>query len=60
MKAGNVREKSATDIWHSYEMKRVRGIVVNCNGCLNSWGVGWSFNSSFYPILLFYLRHPKL
>ena len=59
-KAGNVREQSATEIWHSYEMKKVRNIVANCKGCLNSWGVGWSFNSSFYPILLFYLRHPQI
>lgn len=59
-KGGNVREQSATEIWHSYEMKKVRDIVADCKGCLNSWGVGWSFNSSFYPILLFYLRHPKI
>lgn len=59
-KAGNVRERSATEIWQSYEMKKVRNIVANCKGCLNSWGVGWSFNSSFYPILLFYLRHPQI
>jgi MoaA/NifB/PqqE/SkfB family radical SAM enzyme len=60
IKAGNVREKSATEIWHSYEMKKVRNIVANCKGCLNSWGVGWSFVSSYYPILQFYLKHPHI
>ena len=59
-KAGNVREQSATEIWHSDEMKKVREIVKDCKGCLNSWGAGWSFNSSFYPILLFYLKHLRL
>jgi len=58
-KAGNVREKSPTEIWRSPEMKKVRSIVKNCQGCLNSWGVGWSLSSSFYPILLFYLKHPR-
>jgi len=59
-KAGNVREQSPTDIWYSDEMKKVRKIVTNCKGCLNSWGAGWSFSSSFYPILLFYLMHPRI
>jgi len=59
-KAGNVRDQSPTDIWDSDEMKKVREIVKDCKGCLNSWGAGWSFNSSFYPILLFYLRHPQI
>jgi len=60
MKAGNIREKSPTDIWHSYKMKKVRKIVKNCQGCLNSWGAPWSFGSSYYPILLFYLRNPRI
>jgi len=60
MKAGNIGEKSPTDIWHSYEMKKVRKIVKNCQGCLNSWGAPWSFGSSYYPILLFYLRNPRI
>jgi len=59
-KAGNVRDQSPTDIWDSDEMKKVRKIVANCKGCLNSWGAGWSFGSSFYPILSFYLRHPQI
>lgn len=59
-KAGNVREQLPTDIWYSDEMKKVRKIVADCKGCLNSWGTGWSFNSSFYPVLLFYLIHPRI
>lgn len=58
IKAGNVRESSPTSIWHSPEAKRARRIVKNCQGCLNSWGVGWSVHSAFYPYILFFLRHP--
>jgi len=59
-KAGNVRESSPAEIWHSNAAKRARKHVKNCKGCLNSWGADWSLYSSFYPILLFYLRHPKI
>ncbi|MBA7660314.1 GTP 3',8-cyclase [subsurface metagenome] len=58
VKAGNVRESPPTAIWHSFEAKKARRIVKDCQGCLNSWGTGWSFASSFYPYLLFLLRHP--
>jgi len=60
VKAGNVRESSPTAIWHSAEMRKARRIVKNCQGCLNSWGAGWSFASSYYPTLSFYLRHPRI
>jgi len=60
VKVGNVREKSPTQIWHSSEAQKGREIVKKCPGCLNSWGVGWSFSSSFYPNLLFNLRHPNI
>jgi len=60
VKVGNVRESSPTEIWHSADAKKARKIIKNCQGCLNSWGTGWSFNSSFYPILSFYLRHPQI
>ena len=55
---GNVREESPTRIWNSLEAVRVRSLVRNCRGCVNSWGVGWSFASSFYPYLLFHFKHP--
>lgn len=58
VKAGNVRESSPTSIWHSPEAEKARRMVKHCPGCLNSWGVGWSFQSCFYPYLLFYLKHP--
>lgn len=60
IKAGNVRESSPTAIWHSADAKRARRVVKNCQGCLNEWGVGWSLSTSFYPILLFYLKHPRM
>ena len=56
--AGNVREMTPTEIWHSPRMKRVRQKVKDCRGCLNSWGAGWSLETSYYRHLLFYLKHP--
>lgn len=50
---GNVREKSASDIWRSKEAHLARKKIDNCKGCLNSWGVGWSLQSSYYPLILF-------
>lgn len=58
--AGNVRGKTPTEIWHSPEMRKVRKVVKDCRGCLNSWGAGWSLQSSYYPFLLFYLKHPRI
>lgn len=58
--AGNVREKTPTEIWNSLEAKNARKCVKNCEGCLNSWGVGWSFNCSFFPNLMFNFKHPDL
>jgi len=59
-KVGNTREATPTEIWHSEKAKKIREKVKNCKGCLNGWGAGWSFKSSYYQILFFYLRHPKL
>ena len=59
-KVGNVREASPTEIWHSFEARKTRGIVKKCRGCLNTWGANWSFQNSYYPILFFYLRHPGI
>ncbi len=56
--AGNVRQNTPTEIWHSAAIKEARKVVDNCPGCLNSWGTNWSFASSFYPFLAYYLKHP--
>lgn len=58
-KAGNVRNNSPSEIWNSSESQNARACVDKCGGCLNSWGVGWSINSSFYPYVPFYLKHPR-
>lgn len=60
VKAGNVREKTPTEIWNSFEAVAARKCVKNCPGCLNSWGVYWSFLSSFFPSLIYNLKHPKI
>ena len=59
-KVGNVREASPTEIWHSFEAKKVREAIKKCQGCLNTWGANWSFQNSYYPILSFYLSHPRV
>jgi MoaA/NifB/PqqE/SkfB family radical SAM enzyme len=59
LRAGNVRQKTPTEIWCSSEAKKVRKTVKDCQGCLNSWGAGWSFESSYYPFLLSYLKRPR-
>ncbi len=56
--AGNVRKATPSDIWRSMQMKKVRKTVKECRGCLNSWGAGWSINSSYYQTIVFYFKHP--
>jgi MoaA/NifB/PqqE/SkfB family radical SAM enzyme len=56
-KAGNVRENTPTEIWNSKAAKETRRVVENCQGCLNAWGLGWSFETSFYPNLFYYIKH---
>ena len=57
--AGNVREKSPTEIWKSVEARELRKVVRGCAGCLNQWGAGWSFESCIYSVLSFYLQNPQ-
>ena len=56
--AGNVREKTPTEIWKSKEAQEIRKTIKNCSGCLNQCGSGWSFESCPFPGILFYLTHP--
>ena len=57
VKVGNVRDNSPSTIWRSAKADEVRKMVKNCQGCLNSWGTGWSFESCLYPILI---SHPSM
>jgi len=59
-KAGNLREHSLGEIWHSQDAKKVREKIKNCQGCLNTWGFWWSAQSSYYQKLFFYLQHPLI
>jgi MoaA/NifB/PqqE/SkfB family radical SAM enzyme len=54
---GNVREESPGRIWRGAEATKARRLVARCEGCLNSWGVGWSALYAVYPNWLYYLRH---
>ena len=56
VKAGNVRDSSPSQIWHNQAAKRARRTVKDCQGCLNSWGAGWSFDACFFPVLPFRIK----
>jgi len=60
MKGGNMRDNPPSEVWKSLQMKKVRKNIKKCEGCLNSWGAGWSFENAYYQVLLYYLRHPKI
>lgn len=51
---GNVRHIEPLNVWCSDEAEQVRCKIKSCEGCLNSWGYGWSKLSQrpFYSILL--------
>ncbi|OGF45668.1 MAG: hypothetical protein A2452_01435 [Candidatus Firestonebacteria bacterium RIFOXYC2_FULL_39_67] len=49
VKAGNLRQKTASEIWNSPEAGKIRAGVKKCAGCLNSCGVMWSHESSLDP-----------
>ena len=57
--AGNVKTQTPSEIWNSKKANELRNVVKKCNGCLNSWGYGWSAESEFYPIALHYIKRPK-
>ena len=56
---GNARNQSVSEIWHSAQAAQVRQIVAHCPGCLNSWGLGWSASTNFYPRIAFFMKHPQ-
>lgn len=57
--AGNIRDRSPTQIWGSQQAKKVRSEVRECSGCLNAWASNWSYMSSYIPTLSFRIRHPQ-
>ena len=56
--AGNMRENDPEEVWASAQAMKVRGIVKDCQGCLNQWGAGWSWHSSYFPFIFYYLGRP--
>lgn len=55
-KVGNTREFTPTEIWHSARAKEARSIVKKCQGCSNGCAIGWSFESSIFPAMPFYIK----
>ncbi len=60
LNAGNMRDSSPSEVWNSFQARKVRQSIKKCQGCLNTWGAGWSFEGSYYQTLSYYIRHPKL
>ncbi len=59
MNVGNIREKSPSSIWRSNEAKKARTLVKSCRGCLSTCAVAWSLEASYFPRVLFNVRHPQ-
>lgn len=57
IKAGNIREKTFKKIWENKHGRKYRKIVKDCEGCLNTWGVGWSQTASTIPVLIFKIKN---
>ncbi len=57
-KIGNVLEESPSRIWMAERAQNARKLVRNCEGCLCTCAQNWSFQASFFPRVLFNLRHP--
>lgn len=53
LSAGNVKEKSPSEIWFGLKSKEIRRQIKKCPGCLNTWAVNWSFQS-YNPVPLLY------
>lgn len=59
-KIGNIRQLSPNEVWYGKKAQETRKKIKNCDGCLNNWGAGWSFETSSYQKIIFYLKHPLL
>lgn len=46
---GNFNYQSMENIWRNMDDKLA--VIKACKGCLNSWGVGWSLNTSYFENL---------
>lgn len=57
-KVGNVRQQTPSDIWTSFAAKEARSLVRDCQGCLNTCGVLWSYDANPSGRIRFFLRHP--
>lgn len=56
--AGNVKNQTPTEIWFGEKAKKIREMVMNCKGCLNTWAYNWSIESYFIPLFAHYVKRP--
>ena len=57
-KIGNFKTDGVEKVWDSYLRQKALETVSNCQGCLNSWGLLWSYEAHGWPYIKYYLRHP--
>ncbi len=55
---GNIRSEKPSAIWRNTEARRARRSVRDCQGCLNTCGVLWSYDVNYLGRVAFYLTHP--
>jgi Fe-coproporphyrin III synthase len=56
---GNIREASPSAIWRGQIAREARRRVRECQGCLNTCGVQWSYDADYLGRARFYLRYPR-
>lgn len=53
---GNFKQQPISEIWNNAQAEAERDIVKACSGCLNSWGVGWSLQTKYFPNLKYKIQ----
>lgn len=57
--AGNAREQTPTEILTGKKWKEICDTKIkSCEGCLNSWGTYWSYESDPIQYLKYFIWHP--
>jgi MoaA/NifB/PqqE/SkfB family radical SAM enzyme len=59
-KIGNFKTDSPEKVWDGWLRQKALQTVSNCQGCLNSWGCYWSWESDGWPYVKYFISHPKL
>lgn len=53
---GNTKIDDPVNVWCSQKARLIRSKVLDCSGCLNNWGVNWSLESEYLPLLRYAIK----